>query len=126
MQNEDYSLTKDDDDDADFLLFSRRDQHEGNQPAIDNVFVATRAEIAIRRWYACTCMVDSDDIGRTRLYTPGPLSTSQRVKKAMMEDLGSRDPTFLQSVKFVREEVLNVMARCVMYGVMTMSRLARV
>jgi 2-aminoethylphosphonate-pyruvate transaminase len=41
-----------------------------------------------------------------RLFTPGPLSTSLRVKQAMLRDKGSRDSEFLAVVKLVRERLL--------------------
>ncbi len=42
------------------------------------------------------------------LFTPGPLTTSQTVKLAMMRDLGSRDGEFVAVVKHVREELLDL------------------
>src|SRR5271168_4314236 len=41
-----------------------------------------------------------------RLFTPGPLTTSLSVKEAMLKDLGSRDPDFLQVVREIREKLL--------------------
>ncbi len=40
------------------------------------------------------------------LFTPGPLTTSQTVKLAMLRDLGSRDETFLAAVREVRARLL--------------------
>lgn len=40
------------------------------------------------------------------LFTPGPLTTSQTVKNAMMRDLGSRDPAFIRIVADVRNRCL--------------------
>ena len=40
------------------------------------------------------------------LFTPGPLTTSQTVKLAMLRDLGSRDASFLATVREVRERLL--------------------
>jgi 2-aminoethylphosphonate-pyruvate transaminase len=40
------------------------------------------------------------------LFTPGPLTTSETVKKAMVRDLGSRDYEFIQAVKEIRELLL--------------------
>ena len=38
--------------------------------------------------------------GRDKLlFTPGPLTTSARVKRAMLRDLGSRDAEFLAVVR---------------------------
>lgn len=42
------------------------------------------------------------------LFTPGPLSTSLTVKKAMLRDLGSRDFEFIKIVKEVRQQLLKV------------------
>ena len=33
------------------------------------------------------------------LFTPGPLTTSQTVKQAMLRDLGSRDGEFIETVR---------------------------
>ena len=43
-----------------------------------------------------------------RLFTPGPLTTSQTVKEAMLRDLGSHDFEFIDTVKAVREKLLEV------------------
>eukprot|EP01059_Diplonema_ambulator_P034751 TRINITY_DN7954_c0_g2_i1.p2 TRINITY_DN7954_c0_g2~~TRINITY_DN7954_c0_g2_i1.p2 ORF type:complete len:414 (+),score=150.92 TRINITY_DN7954_c0_g2_i1:58-1242(+) len=40
------------------------------------------------------------------LFTPGPLSTTQTVREAMMVDYGSRDSIFVSAVKEMREGVL--------------------
>ncbi|MGN7720033.1 2-aminoethylphosphonate--pyruvate transaminase [Chitinophaga sp. 22620] len=40
------------------------------------------------------------------LFTPGPLSTSRTVKEAAMEDMGSRDEAFIQTIRFIRDELL--------------------
>ena len=40
------------------------------------------------------------------LFTPGPLTTSQSVKQAMLRDLGSRDFVFIQLVKEIREKLV--------------------
>ncbi len=42
------------------------------------------------------------------LFTPGPLTTSPRVKRAMLRDVGSRDPEFLAVVEFIRERLLEL------------------
>jgi 2-aminoethylphosphonate-pyruvate transaminase len=42
------------------------------------------------------------------LFTPGPLSTSQTVKHAMLRDLGSRDTEFLAVVADVRRRLLDI------------------
>ena len=42
------------------------------------------------------------------LFTPGPLSTSKTVKEAMLEDMGSRDHAFVNAVKEIRNELLEL------------------
>lgn len=42
------------------------------------------------------------------LFTPGPLTTSQTVKQAMLRDLGSRDSEFIQIVREVRDGLLAI------------------
>lgn len=42
------------------------------------------------------------------LFTPGPLTTSQSVKQAMLRDLGSRDSEFIQIVREIRSELLGI------------------
>jgi 2-aminoethylphosphonate-pyruvate transaminase len=43
-----------------------------------------------------------------KLFTPGPLNTKLSVKEAMLHDMGSRDKEFLQVVKEIRSELLNI------------------
>jgi 2-aminoethylphosphonate-pyruvate transaminase len=43
---------------------------------------------------------------RKLLFTPGPLTTSDSVKAAMLHDAGSRDPDFLTVVRDIRERLL--------------------
>jgi 2-aminoethylphosphonate-pyruvate transaminase len=45
---------------------------------------------------------------RQLLFTPGPLTTSQTVKEAMLQDMGSRDHAFMDAVKDTREELLRL------------------
>lgn len=40
------------------------------------------------------------------LFTPGPLTTSRTVKQAMLQDLGSRDMTFIEIVRDVRRRLV--------------------
>ena len=40
------------------------------------------------------------------LFTPGPLTTSATVKQAMLRDMGSRDPEFIQVVREIRQELV--------------------
>jgi 2-aminoethylphosphonate-pyruvate transaminase len=42
------------------------------------------------------------------LFTPGPLTTSETVKQAMMRDLGSRDAEFLGIVRRIRRRLLEL------------------
>lgn len=42
------------------------------------------------------------------LFTPGPLTTSDSVKQAMMNDVGSRDKAFIEAVKYIRSEMLTL------------------
>ncbi len=43
-----------------------------------------------------------------KLFTPGPLNTKSSVKGAMLHDMGSRDAEFLNVVKEIRSELLNI------------------
>lgn len=45
---------------------------------------------------------------RKILFTPGPLSTSKTVKEAMLEDMGSRDHSFVNAVKDIRNGLLKL------------------
>ena len=42
------------------------------------------------------------------LFTPGPLTTSETVKAAMLCDVGSRDAEFVKVVAWIREELLRI------------------
>ncbi len=42
------------------------------------------------------------------LFTPGPLTTSQTVKQALLRDLGSRDHEFITRVSDIRQRLLDV------------------
>ncbi len=42
------------------------------------------------------------------LFTPGPLTTSLTVKQAMLRDLGSRDTEFIETVRDIRRQLLEV------------------
>ncbi len=42
------------------------------------------------------------------LFTPGPLTTSETVKQAMLRDLGSRDTEFLRVVRKIRQRLLEL------------------
>lgn len=43
-----------------------------------------------------------------KLFTPGPLTTSPDVKKAMLRDLGSRDDEFIGTINYVQNKVLDL------------------
>lgn len=47
----------------------------------------------------------------SKLFTPGPLSTSEKVKKSMLVDLGSRDARFVANVRRIRSDLLRVGGR---------------
>ncbi len=40
------------------------------------------------------------------LFTPGPLTTSRAVKEAMLQDVGSRDTAFIETVRRIRRRLL--------------------
>jgi len=40
------------------------------------------------------------------LFTPGPLTTSRTVKQSMLSDLGSRDTTFIETVRDIRSRLV--------------------
>ncbi len=42
------------------------------------------------------------------LFTPGPLTTSKTVKEAMLQDVGSRDYSFINAVKDIRNGLLQL------------------
>lgn len=42
------------------------------------------------------------------LFTPGPLTTSDTVKQAMLQDMGSRDHEFMDAVKDIRNQLLAI------------------
>ena len=42
------------------------------------------------------------------LFTPGPLTTSETVKQAMLRDLGSRDTEFIHAVWEVRHRLVKL------------------
>jgi len=42
------------------------------------------------------------------LFTPGPLSTSEAVKRAMLKDYGSREPDFIEVVRIIRTALLDI------------------
>ncbi|CAF1066783.1 unnamed protein product [Didymodactylos carnosus] len=44
----------------------------------------------------------------SKLFTPGPLTTSMTVKQAMLHDLGSRDTVFINIVAHIRQKLLEI------------------
>ena len=42
------------------------------------------------------------------LFTPGPLTTSDSVKRAMLHDYGSREPDFIDLVRTIRDSILEI------------------
>ena len=42
---------------------------------------------------------------RQRLFTPGPLNTSDAVRSAMLRDMGSRDADFIEIVRNIRHDL---------------------
>lgn len=42
------------------------------------------------------------------LFTPGPLTTSETVKQAMLHDLGSRDAAFIELIRGIRRRLLQI------------------
>lgn len=47
-------------------------------------------------------------IAEKKLFTPGPLNTSIRVKEAMLRDLGSRDKEFINKIDEIRTKLLEL------------------
>lgn len=47
-------------------------------------------------------------IGNKLLFTPGPLTTGEGVKKAMLRDAGSRDGEFIAVVRGIRDRLLAI------------------
>jgi len=47
-------------------------------------------------------------MSRKLLFTPGPLTTSETVKRAMLRDMGSRDAEFLSVVRQIRRRLLEL------------------
>lgn len=45
---------------------------------------------------------------RQRLFTPGPLNTSDSVRQAMQRDMGSRDADFIEIVRNIRRDLLAI------------------
>lgn len=53
-------------------------------------------------------MVKNSESQRHLLFTPGPLTTSHEVKEAMLVDCGSREPKFIELVREIRDELLEI------------------
>ncbi|KAH8073573.1 serine-pyruvate transaminase [Aureococcus anophagefferens] len=70
--------------------------------------VQLRAALRALRSQPATCGLASVAGREPLLFTPGPLTTSISVKQAMLRDLGSRDPQFIELVRSVRSELLTL------------------
>ena len=46
-----------------------------------------------------------------KLFTPGPLLTTLTVKKAQLQDLGSRDSEFIELVQVIQKKILELAGR---------------
>ena len=44
----------------------------------------------------------------SKLFTPGPLTTSLTVKQAMLHDLGSRDTVFINIIAHIRQKLVQL------------------
>ena len=55
-----------------------------------------------------TSMTNRSDGRGKLLFTPGPLTTSRVVKEAMLQDLGSRDTAFIDTVRRIRHRLLEL------------------
>jgi 2-aminoethylphosphonate-pyruvate transaminase len=53
-------------------------------------------------------MATTDNTKDKLLFTPGPLTTSRKVKEAALFDLGSRDTAFIYLVQQIRERLLSI------------------
>lgn len=53
-------------------------------------------------------MFDYFTAKQKKLFTPGPLGVSLSTKEAMLTDLGSRDTAFIDTVKFIRERLVEL------------------
>lgn len=70
--------------------------------------VRIAARLAQRRRFGTELPVLQTESGDKLLFTPGPLSTSLSVKKAMLSDMGSRDKAFMDNIKDARNGVVEV------------------
>jgi 2-aminoethylphosphonate-pyruvate transaminase len=55
--------------------------------------------------WGLNCLMRTSD---KLLFTPGPLTTSEAVKQAMLHDLGSRDNTFVELMQRIRRRLLEI------------------
>ncbi len=53
-------------------------------------------------------MIPGNEKQARLLFTPGPLTTSESVKRAMLHDYGSREPAFIDLVRAIRHELLEI------------------
>lgn len=61
--------------------------------------------LAVRGHMAMSTSAITND---KKLFTPGPLGVSYDTKAAMLRDLGSRDVEFMDTIKYIRNRVLEV------------------
>ena len=100
--------------DCDTTGLSRRYGGGGHKNA--SSCVVSRADFLSWRALELEASAAHADIGLTPdgglkwplLFTPGPLSTSLTTKAAALRDYGSRDATFLETVKSIRSQLLGI------------------
>jgi aspartate aminotransferase-like enzyme len=52
----------------------------------------------------------------SKLFTPGPLTTSLTVKQAMLHDLGSRDTVFMNIVAYIRGKLVELAGKILFFS----------
>ncbi|XP_065069699.1 2-aminoethylphosphonate--pyruvate transaminase-like [Rhopilema esculentum] len=57
---------------------------------------------------SATMLQKHPEAPQKKLFTPGPLGVSYETKAAMLQDLGSRDVQFMNTVKFIRSRLLEL------------------
>ena len=77
----------------------------GDSPGVSNLSVC---ECNVRGIFNAIDMATLPAARDKPLFTPGPLTTSNTVKQAMLRDLGSRDTEFIDIVRDVRRRLLSV------------------
>lgn len=82
---------------ANKLLSFRRDHH-----ILKNLIMGSNFSAS----YSSSTLQTSDNNVKKLLFTPGPLLTTQKVKQAMLVDLGSRDAEFLNVINYIQAKLL--------------------